>query len=466
MHPRLVGYLVIASATLLSFYGTINKPDCQDMDFGAYYRAAVAVSRGQTPYTVDEYGPLGVYPYAPAYAYLLIPLRWLNYIWACRLWMLLNWVATIAVFVVSLRLVHRSDEERGDGWSVALLAALATASYVWANVRVGQIAMFMLLGCLGWDYCRRQGKEFLGGMLLATACAIKLAPCVLIPYLAITRGRRGFAGLLVGGVLLFLLPSVWVGWSGTIELHKQWVEHTLATHVPMQTYRPGNQSVLAQLARLPAISNGHECFSPDALAALWRWYPLVVAALVAAFYFVILRMRSRERDRFGDKSDEYQDSVNFALLLVFMTLVNPRGWRCNMVALIFPFVLLARQMLRGPIYLSGLIAFATVLLAAVWPTNGVGQEGWSLTAWLLLGKHFWGGVAVGVACWRLPRQDAAQGTQAGYRRRPSPSSRTSTGSCSFGACGGTTMSSPRFGQVQDLPTKRTEARSLARHPGQ
>src|SRR5437016_1683937 len=52
----LVGCLLIVTVAF-SFWGTINKPDCQDMDFGSYYRAAVAVSRGQTPYVVDEYGP-------------------------------------------------------------------------------------------------------------------------------------------------------------------------------------------------------------------------------------------------------------------------------------------------------------------------------------------------------------------------------------------------------------------------
>jgi hypothetical protein len=39
-----------------------------------------------------------------------------------------------------------------------------------------------------------------------------------------------------------------------------------------------------------------------------------------------------------------------------------------------------------------------VLLACVCPTDGVGTAGWNLGAWILLAKHFWGGLAVALAC--------------------------------------------------------------------
>src|SRR5919201_6331553 len=93
LFSRLLGLLLVA-AVAYSFWGTIGKPDCQDLDFGSYYRAAVAVREGRTPYAVDEHGVMGVYSYAPAFAYLLVPLSYVDYLWACRLWMLLNWLLT------------------------------------------------------------------------------------------------------------------------------------------------------------------------------------------------------------------------------------------------------------------------------------------------------------------------------------------------------------------------------------
>jgi hypothetical protein len=383
------GLLVLAVA--FSFWGTIGKPDAQDLDLGAYYRAAVAVNGGQSPYVVDEHGPMGSYPYAPVYAFLMVPLQFLEYLWAVRLWMVLNWLATAAVFVLATRIIWGPGQTLAKASWALPLAVLPTVAYVWANLRVGQAAMLMTMACLGWVVSFQRGRPFCGGLFLAVACALKLAPGILLPYLFLRRDWRGLAGMAVGGMCLFLLPAVWVGWERDLAMHQEWVKHMAATQVPVQTYRPGNQSLLAQLARLPAVSNGHICFSPDNLAALSAAYPLLVAVLAAGIYFWIWRQRRTA----GNQSEQW----HLAILFVFMTLANPRAWRCNFVALIFPCLLLAEHIVqrrRG--FRMGVMALCLVLLACIWPTDGLGEEGWSLTAWLLQGKHFWGAVAVATVC--------------------------------------------------------------------
>jgi hypothetical protein len=385
-------------AVALSFWQTVGKPDCQDMDFGSYYRAGAAVSRGKTPYTVDEHGPLGAYPYAPAYAYLFMPLSYLPYLWACRLWMVVNWTATAAALVLALWLVRGPDGPADGAGPTVCLAGLATGAYLWANVRMGQVATVMVLGCLGWAVCRRRGAWFTGGLLLAAACAVKLAPGVFLPYLVFRRDLRGLAGVLVGAAALFLLPAAWVGWEGTVRLHREWVRHTAATQIPAQICRRGNQSLLAQLARLPGISDGDVCTSPENLAALARAYPLIVAGLAAALYACVLRMIG------GPCSPEvgrWRENLVLVLLFIFLTLVHPRAWRCNFVALLLPCVLLAeRARRRLPGSATGLVAMGLLALASAVPTIPAGNHEWTLPGWLLLGKHFWGAVAVAAACCR------------------------------------------------------------------
>src|SRR5947209_10353696 len=107
-HPtwQLFAAVLIAAAATISFLQTLDKPDYGDLDFGAYYRAGGRVAAGQTPYQADEYGPLGSYPYAPAYACLLSPLASLDYLVAARLWLLLNWAALGLTLVLAWRLVH------------------------------------------------------------------------------------------------------------------------------------------------------------------------------------------------------------------------------------------------------------------------------------------------------------------------------------------------------------------------
>src|SRR5437870_4624486 len=108
--------LLLAVGAAWSFRGTFGNPDCQDLDFGAYYRAGCAVARGATPYTVDAHGPLGTYPYAPAYAYLFAPLSCLDYFWACRLWLAVNWLITLACVALALELVLGPRPD--DRWSI------------------------------------------------------------------------------------------------------------------------------------------------------------------------------------------------------------------------------------------------------------------------------------------------------------------------------------------------------------
>jgi hypothetical protein len=376
---------LLALAVAWSFRGTFGNPDCQDLDFGSYYRAGSAVLRGETPYAMDHHGPLGIYAYAPAYAYLFAPLSCLDYFWACRLWMALNWLATLACVLLALDLLGVA---RADRWPVALLAVAATAAYLWANVRVGQVGAIMLLGCLGWAVCRRRGRPFVGGLALAAACALKLAPGVLVVYLALRRDLRGLAGVFVGGLALALLPAAWVGIEGTVRLHEEWTRQTTATQIPQQTFRPGNQSLLAQLARLPAVSDGHTLASAENLERLYRSYPVLVLALAAGLLFWVVR----------DGEEGRRADLHLALLLVFLTLAHPRAWRCNFVTLLVPCVLLAEQIWRRrPGWRVACAALGALMLACAWPTGGVGVDGWSAGAWLLLGKHFWAAVAVSAA---------------------------------------------------------------------
>src|SRR6185312_9244459 len=98
---------------------------------------------------------------------------------------------------------------------------------------------------------------------------------------------------------------------------------------------------------------------------------------------------------------------HLAILFVFLTVAHPHAWRCNYVGLLFPAVLLAaRVWQRRPGFPVCLAALGLVLLACAWPTNGVGRAGWSPAAWVLLGKHFWAGAAVGLACWWTAPQHA------------------------------------------------------------
>jgi hypothetical protein len=282
-----------------------------------------------------------------------------------------------------------------EHWRVLALALVPLTAYIWATLHVGQASLLVLLGCLGWVACRRRGWRFVGGMVLSVACALKLGPGVFTLYLALRRDVRGLVGVATGTALLFFAPALWVSVDEAVSLHGEWIRHTAATQVPAQTFRPGNQSLLGQLARLPPISNGHEFYSPDNLDILSMLYPGLLAA-AAGLAFGAMAWGRRQRG----ESTRQQETWELALLFVFLTLAQPRGWRCNFVLMLLPCLLLARVVsTRGRQWPVAALALASMTLACALPTHNLSEHGWSFAVWLLLGKHFWGALAVGAATW-------------------------------------------------------------------
>jgi hypothetical protein len=332
-----------------------------------------------------------------------MPMTELDYISAFRCWLALNWAATLACFFLAAKLICSEVGLSRRPWSILLVTAAPVASYFWYNNNVGQAGVLVLLGCLAWAFCVRRGWPMVGGVFLALACATKLAPFILAPYLLLRRDRRGLAGLALGLALVFFLPAFWVGLDGAADLHYQWAQHTMASHIPMQTFRRGNQSLLAQLARLPAISNGNICYSLDNLNLLHRWYPVLLAVLASGLYAMIWRSHRTLNGPALPETRRQLTNLHLSQLLVFMVVAHPRAWRCNYVALLFPCMTLAAwawQRRRGTA--QCVAALASVVVAICWPTEGLGADGlWSWSAWLQEGKHLWGALAVGGVCWHL-----------------------------------------------------------------
>jgi hypothetical protein len=393
--------LTLAAAVAYSLAWTVDQhDDFQQGDYGAYYRAGRAVATGNSPYVVEEHGPTETFVYAPAYAFLFQPIAGLDYLWGARVWMAANWCLTAACAWLGLNLILGSGWRERAPWAVLWLAMVPLANFFWANIRSGQAGIVVLACCLGWAVCRQRGRSFVGGILLAAACAIKTFPVLLLPYLLVRRDFRGLAGVLAGSLLLFLAPAAWVGWSGTVLLHQEWPRHCLATQIAAQTVCPANQSVLGLLGRLPWVSNGGVCYSWENLHALEQNYVLIVLALASALYGMILWVRCRTPAIATAERVRSHENLDLAVLFVFMTLTQARGWTCNFVTLLpgcfFLAGCVAARVRRWHIALLGLaLVTGMSTLHAYVPENG----DWLLMAWVIQAKFFWAGVVLAVTCW-------------------------------------------------------------------
>lgn len=394
---QLVARICVIGAILFSLYRTLGKTnDFQNLDFGAVYRGAAAVSAGETPYVLDEHGPLGSYIYGPALAFLAQPLAALDYLWACRIWMVFNWALALACLWMAIQLSLNAGRPDRNVWALFWLIAIPTASYIWSGIRVGQIAVLTGTLCLAWAFFRRRGWPLLGGVCLSAAATLKLAPAFLIPYLIVRREWRGLAGVGVGAATLAFLPVIWVGPSGAVQLHREWAAHCRNTQVVEQTFRPENQSLIGQLARLPAISNGHHLANAQALDELGRAYGGMILFIGLGVYGFIERSR---RNRSCPPNPDW-DNWNIALLMVTTTLLSPRAWTCNFISLVLVNALLARTVIgRKPGWRLAVSSLVLSIVVCAAPKVGA-RANWTLWNWFAQGKDFWSALIALIVCGR------------------------------------------------------------------
>jgi hypothetical protein len=420
---RGIAFGIFIGVLIASFLGT-RKPGTQDSDFGAYYRAGVAVDAGRTPYYLDPThgGPTGAYMYAPVFADY--PFRWLSrlhYLWAVRVFMAINWIATGFVVWLCLRFVP----PKVDRFAAGSIAMASAGTYLWADIHNGQVGTLLLLACLLWMTLTLAGRSFWGGIVLSMAIALKLYPALLVPYLILQRDVRGLLGVVVGLVLLVGLPAFTVGPTQVIPIHRDWLKFCVNTQTTDQTVRSGNQSLLGVLARTPWVAGTSQRLDPAEMkraagpvATLQKIYPVVVIVGTGLVYSMIIFRRLRisrggitvarvsnpwvwfERPGHGLEAratsarSPFADTdviFDVAILLLWMTLASPRCWTFNLCNEFPAAVLLAACVVtlsRG--WALALTALVGILIGIGLPTNSFHypNHGWALWAFVVQNKHF------------------------------------------------------------------------------
>ncbi|MFY2561511.1 hypothetical protein ACN469_28185 [Corallococcus terminator] len=218
-HPWWPLLLVGAAAWLLRVAGFFHRGGAfghpVDYDEGVYFSAAALLSQGVLPYR-DYF-----FVHPPGLAVLLSPLAALSRVFdAATAFTVVRWCIPV-LGALSTVLSGRIAQERW-GMRAGLVAALVYAVYpeAAATERGPFLEPLLNLTCLGmaWVWLRPEGKDgarrqdLWAGVLLATACAIKLTAGVWVLAAVWARGAAGEwqrVVRLVGAALVAGL--LWVG---------------------------------------------------------------------------------------------------------------------------------------------------------------------------------------------------------------------------------------------------------------
>jgi len=179
---------------------------------------------GTDPYLATvQYGSANSFKYSPLFALLFGGMA--RVFKAAPLLVLGLWILG-GVFLLALGLRRWCDLSVPAPFYFIIAAAaavldtvLSTGAYQINTIVIG----VMLLGLAEY----RDGRYYSAGALLMLAANLKVYPVIFLAALMLRFRWKFWIGAFAGGVVVFILPAIWVGWTLNFNAHLSWVKAVL-----------------------------------------------------------------------------------------------------------------------------------------------------------------------------------------------------------------------------------------------
>jgi alpha-1,2-mannosyltransferase len=224
------------------------------------------------------------------------------------------------------------------------------------------------------------GKEWVAGILIALAAAIKVTPIVFLAYFLLTRRWRVVGGIVLGlGLWLVLVPGLLFGFGQNLHWLESWARVMIFPYVAQGhvEYFSG-QSVASFVSRLlrhvPAFENhaGAAVFVNvvDWSAGVVKWIirGLLLGAGLAGAGWILARRRRREHGRAGGDAGTLAARaylVEIGAVAAFMLWASERTWVPHYVSLVLTLAAVACVAAGGSTNTRQRLAWVALSVAAV-----------------------------------------------------------------------------------------------------
>lgn len=372
------GHLIIGALLLLLTVYMVGKYLHHDLkDTSVWYDVGRRVLTGQTLVNLPHYR------YPPTFAVIIAPLCIFGQAFFYFAWYALSLLFFYYATRLSAHLVwgDASVLSNRARWAPLLLVA----PYALDNLVLGQTNLLIMALAL-WAFVEdARGRQWLAGLPLGAAVAIKVFPAPLILYLLYRRRwAAATSALLASAFFLFLLPSPARGFQrNAIEL-SAWADRVALPFVSKgQAGDWGQHSLDFGNHSLPAVARRFLTQTNAQVAARER-APIYVniaalneqqvnrvvlagyAALCLAFIWAI---------GWTVPDDRLRRATEYALVTVLLLLTSALSWTYFFVMLLLPLMAACRALGEGGLPRRESIALQLAIAALV-------------TATLLIGNHY------------------------------------------------------------------------------
>lgn len=320
------------------------------MDYDLWYFTAQNYLHHRPIYPSDTELPF-IYPPSAA-AMLAVPATFGKPVLTLLLLLLnsVGWLASVVltVWLVTGRLARQHP-------LLTLLPTLATVFWIWDTYLLGQPALVLLALMATAAACMRCKRPALAGFLIGTATAIKAYPVLAIGYLVYRRHWKATAGVLVtlAGWLL-AVPLVFRSPATAVDDLTTWTRRVVLTYGEngisqraIRSFSYRNQSIVGVANRLlrPVLADGEADPSWKVNVASFGFgtvNAIVVATMLSLGAFFLWCLPR------GSARTPQEESIEWALLLLLITLATPLSWNYGFVWMLYPFGVATQLVLESP----------------------------------------------------------------------------------------------------------------------
>jgi hypothetical protein len=329
------------------------------MDFRVYHYGARGVFDGTRPVYGESSGlgwPMH-YRYPPLFLLLFAPFAWLPLGPAAAVWV----VSKVAVLMSTLAALLRRSPKPAAKQAYVFTFLLITP-YIIEEFRYGNAQFFIVALTIAALLILRE-RPTLAAASLALAISIKVWPAFFLPYLVVRRDWKPVLYTVGFVVILALLPAVYFGFSGNLNLLGQWFTQEAGIQAGDSEIWFPNQSLRGVLMRyLTFVDYSRVPDSNYALVNIAAVSPAVIRslwmALAAAIYAAFLFIANRRRESNG--------WLDHGLAFCLLALLQPFTQKYALAVLLWPAVaaagLLDRQPARVLIYCATIWALIQPLM--------------------------------------------------------------------------------------------------------
>ncbi len=295
----------------------------------------------------DLYGTHPAFSYPPFFYCVVAPFAVFQAKAAFGLWIAFSVALLFAAIFLILKMLQSvpagSPAFLTASWNKAYLGLAFALFIVFDNLYLGQSNILVFFLTVLSLYLFEDGREYMSGIAIAAAIAIKITPALFLVYFVFRGGRKVFTGALAGlAAFFFIVPSMFYGVAKSNGFFRDFIFQVILPFAKNDTiiretvyYTHANQSLDAFLVRhftpmgaewYPA-AGVHKFLDPAYFTvAQVKAFSAFFKIFLIAFFAFLFRGSPKKLRR-----------LEYSLVFLLVFYISPSSWLSHYTTVIFSY---------------------------------------------------------------------------------------------------------------------------------